>query len=480
MLPALYERRGFRPAWGDPRAAEELLRAVRGSEAHGLDPRHYHLEALAAEPRGAPPLAPAAAVELDLLRTDALLRLAKDLRFGKVEPADREPAPDLSRPLDGTDVAALEELIAAEDLGRAVEALAPDHFTYRGLREALARYRAIRDAGGFPRLGEGPTLRRDDVDPRVTLLRRRLALSGDLPAAGDPASLTFDAPLEQAVRRFQHRHGLNEDGVVGAATRAELEVPVEVRIDQIRVNLERARWIVRDLADSFVAVNVAGQRAYVVRGGTVVWETRVIVGKAATRTPIFSAPMRYIVLNPAWSVPRSIAGEVLAEIGRDPGYLERQGFRVLDAAGGEVDPAAAAFDRHSGASFPYLFRQDPGPDNALGQIKLMFPNPYSVYLHDMPARSLFAREQRTFSHGCIRVQDPLRLAELALDDAVRWSREPLEAAVAPGATQTLLLARPLPVLVLYWTAATDLHGELHFYRDVYRRDAAVLRALADP
>ena len=418
-------------------------------------------------------------------------------------PADREPSPDLATAPPGGDadlgleaaIAAedlapapedrdggvdLEALIAAADLARALAALAPDHYTYRGLRRALARHRAIRAAGGFPPIGEGEALRRDDVDPRVPALRRRLALAGDLPPGDDLASPAFDAAVEAAVRRFQHRHGLNEDGVVGATTRAELEVPVDARMDQIRVNLERARWLVHRLPASFVAVNVAGQKLYVVRDGTVAWETRVIVGKAATRTPIFSAPMRYVVLNPAWSVPRSIAPEVLAETRRDPSYLERQRFRVLDAAGREADPTAVDFESRAGEGFPYFFRQDPGPDNALGRIKLMFPNPYSVYLHDTPARGLFAREQRTFSHGCIRVQDPLHLAELALDDPARWNRRSLEAALASGATRTLILARPLPVLVLYWTAATDLHGELQFYRDVYGRDEALLRALAEP
>jgi murein L,D-transpeptidase YcbB/YkuD len=318
---------------------------------------------------------------------------------------------------------------------------------------------------------------RDADDPRVPALRRRLVMAGDLPADADVASTVLDETLEAAVRRFQHRHGLNDDGVVGPTTRAEMEVPVEARIEQIRINLERARWVLRDLGDAFVAVNVAGQRVYVVRGGTVVWETRGIVGKTTSRTPTFSATMRYVVLNPGWAVPRSINREVLSETRRDPSYLERQRFRVLDAAGSEVDPASVDFTSYRGADFPYQFRQDPGPVNALGRVKLMFPNPYSVYLHDTPARGLFAQELRTFSHGCIRVQDPLRLAELVLDDPEHWNLAALQKAVDSGATKTLMLDRPLPVKVLYWTAAADLHGELHFYRDVYERDPKVLRAL---
>lgn len=210
------------------------------------------------------------------------------------------------------------------------------------------------------------------------------------------------------------------------------------------------------------------------------WETRVVVGKTATRTPIFSALMRYIVLNPAWEVPSSITGEILAEARLDPAYLGKRGFRILDSAAREVDPETLDLGAYATAPFPYHLRQEPGPQNALGRIKLVFPNDYSVYLHDTPGRSLFERERRTFSHGCIRVQDPLRLAELVLDDPAHWSRDALAAAIDSGRTQTLALERSLPVLVLYWTAATDLHGELHFYRDVYGRDAGLLRALDEP
>jgi len=479
-LPAFYENRAFARAWTG-RHAGDLLAALRRAESHGLEPRHYHLEALVEAGGRRAPDDPAVAAELDLLRTDALLRLARDLRFGKVEPDERDPRPDPAATAEGEDAAALlEELIAASDLGGALEALAPDHHAYRGLRRALARYRAIRDAGGFPVLGEGPALRLGDIDPRIPWLRVRLAVAGDLAADANLLWPAFDATLEQAVRRFQHRHGLNDDGVVGTATLAELQVPVERRLEQIRVNLERARWILRDLPPSFVVVNVAGQRLYLVRDGAAVWERRVIVGKTATRTPTFSALMRYVVLNPAWSVPRSINREVLADVRRDPAYLQRQGFRVLDPAGGEVDPSTVDFESYGGSDFPYLFRQSPGAVNALGRIKFEFPNPYAVYLHDTPARSLFDREQRTFSHGCIRVQDPLHLAELVFDDPETWSRQALEAAIATGATRTVPLEHPLPVLILYWTAAADLHGELHFYRDVYGRDAAVLRALSRP
>ena len=472
-LPGLYESRAFAPLWTDAGAVADLVRAIREVEADGLDPRDYHiaaLESLAVTPRTA-----AAAAEADLLRSDALARLAHDLHFGRVDPGSLQQSWHIPGRPDTLATGVLQAIVSAGRLYSAIEAQRPSHFIYLGMRRALASYRAIAARGGWQMLPAGPALQIDSIGARVAQLRRRLAVEGDL-ASADTMSAVFDSTLAAAVRLFQHRHALNEDGVVGAATLRELNVPIETRIDQIRINLERARWVLGDLTDTFVAVNVAGQRAYFVKDRNVVWETRVITGKTYTRTPVFSAPMRYIVLNPTWTVPPGIVGEVLSAIRRDPGYLRKNGMRVLDAAGRAVNPSSVDFAR-SARSFPYTFRQDAGPANPLGSIKFVFPNDYNVYLHDTPARTLFEREDRTFSHGCIRVQDPLRLGELILSAQLGWTRAELEAAVATGQTRTVNLVTPIPTLVLYWTASTDLHGEVHFYRDVYERDARLLRAL---
>jgi murein L,D-transpeptidase YcbB/YkuD len=323
-------------------------------------------------------------------------------------------------------------------------------------------------------------MRRDSIDDRVPLLRARLALEGDYTGPAEDTSRVYDAALEAAVRSFQHRHGLNEDGLVERATLAALAVPIENRIDQLRVNLERARWVAHELPTEFVAVNIAGARVYLLRGDSIAFETRAVVGADATRTPVFAADMRYVVLNPTWTVPRSIVGEILDLIRSDPEYLRREGLRLFDPSGEEVDAVAVDLTRYAAVDFPYVFRQDPGPANALGRIKLMLPNPHHVYLHDTPSRALFMREERLFSHGCIRIQDPLGLTELVLGDLETWNRETLETAIATGETRTIPLARPVPVFVLYWTAGVDVRGTPHFYADVYGRDAGVLAALDAP
>lgn len=468
-----YEENAFQPLWTNARTIGELDAVIRSMEADGLRPADYNQAEIAALVRERP--SPLVSARLDLLRTDAMIRIGHDLRYGRAISARAAAANGLGKD-PGLGSMALRRMILSGHLARDVDALRPHHFVYRGLVGALAQLRRIERAGGWSTVPGGPPLRRDSTDARVALLRRRLVAEGYAGAGHALSEMRFDSALEAAVRSFQHRHGLNEDGIVGPATLAELNVPVQIRIEQIRANLERARWIAHDLPDTFLAVNIAGAKVYLVRDGAVVFESRAVVGATRTTTPIFHASLHHLELNPTWTVPPGIVGEVLAAVRQDPTYLDRNGFTLLDRAGHRVEVSGIDFSRYSARTFPYVFRQDPGPANPLGRIKFVFPNAYNVYLHDTPARELFGREQRTFSHGCIRVQDPTRLAELVIDDSA-WSRAVIETAIGRAGTRTIRLDRPLPVLILYWTASADLHGELHYYRDVYDRDAPLLNEL---
>lgn len=475
----LYERRGFEPLWTQA-SLEALVGAVRATSEDGLDPDVYHAALLAGLSRLT--LGPDRSAALELLATDATVRLSRDLRFGRVVGTD----PDAPSPHDGsfgTGDPAREILDAAASglLERQLAALRPGHLEYARLVRGLARLRAVERRGGWAPIPPGPILKKNTADARVSLLRDRLLLGGDFrqesqdATAPDPTH--FDDALEDAVRRFQHRHGLNEDGRVGDRTLAALNVPVEARIEQVRVNLERLRRTERNRPDDRVSVNVPGARVYVSRDGRVEFESRVVVGALETQTPSFDALMSYVEVNPTWTVPRGMVGEVLAAVLADPNYLNDRDMSVLDDAGNSVDLSTLDFSAFTPETFPYVFHQAPGPLNPLGRIKLIFPNDYAVYLHDSPARWAFAEERRLYSHGCVRVEDPVGLAAHVLNQPGTWTRETLEDAIAAGVTRAIPLTRPLRVFVEYRTVDAERAGPLHFYEDVYERDPVILAQL---
>jgi L,D-transpeptidase YcbB len=481
-VAAMYEKRAFAPLWADTRRERSLLAAIDASATHGLEPRDYHAELLAAPPPTAENGRARALAERDLLLTDAFLRLAYHLHFGKADPRTLQHGWNFARTLDGADPAStLAKLLADPDPSAALEQLSPRVAMYRDLRRALAQLREIERRGGWPRVDDGPKLERGSTGPRVRQLRTRLRASSDLAAAGESA--IFDAELESAVRRFQSRYGLDADGVVGRATLAALNVTVTERIAQVRANLERLRWVARELTGDYLLVDIAGFHAQLWLNDALAWQARVVVGRPFRTTPEFRAPMKYLVLNPEWNVPPTILREdVLPKVARDPGYLRRHDMRVIDGAGRAVDPAAVDWARYRSQprTFPYQIVQAPGPDNPLGSIKFMFPNEHSVYLHDTPSRALFEKTVRAFSSGCIRTEKPLELAILLLDDAQRFGEPQLQEAIASGTTQTVPVRRSVPVLLLYFTATAGSDGEAQFRPDIYNRDAPIIKALAAP
>jgi murein L,D-transpeptidase YcbB/YkuD len=449
------------------------VQAIREIDRDGLVPSDYHLAALEAARTAA---RPDAEVDLQILATDAVAALIDHVRFGRVKPVTLDRRWNVD-PREGA--APLESLVAhvagAPSVHAALEGLKPSHFIYRGLKQALAAHTAIAAAGGWAGVPPGPTLVPGATDPRIAAVRKRLAVTGELSA--DTGSLEYDEPLAAAVRLFQERHRLRADGAIGRATVDALRMPVAARIDQLRVNLERARWVVGGLTDTFVLVNLPAFKAYVIRDGRNVWETRAQVGKSGRQTPAFRADMRYLVFNPDWTVPPTIlAQDVLAPMRKGQNAIARKRLTILDRQGRVVPADSIDWSTATPATFPYTLRQPAGPDNALGRVKFIFPNEHSIFLHDTPSRELFTADERTFSSGCIRVENPLDLAAVLLEGD-GWTRERVDAVVAAGRTETVYLARPLPVLIVYWTVSVSPSGELRYARDVYNLDGAVLRAL---
>ncbi|MCK6449497.1 MAG: L,D-transpeptidase family protein [Alphaproteobacteria bacterium] len=447
--------------------AREIEARLRAAGDHGLDTGDLHLPALA-RLQGAGDAR--ALAERDVLLTDALLRHAVKLRQGSV-PEDAfgqgwSIEADDFLPADGLIQAVRERSVASW-----LDALEPADPQYRRLIGALRHYRGIAALGGWPIVPGDEELKLDGDDPRLPVLRERLGAEGDLP---DGAR---DAPaLLAAVQRFQARHGLDPDGRIGAATLAALHVTADHRAAQIAANLERWRRLPRRADDVYVEVNVADATLTLVEHGVPVLTTRVIVGDVRHRTPVLAATITGITLNPFWNVPRSIATrEMLPRLRRDPAYLAANQIAIIERPD---DPFGKGVDWRSlsAAGFPYRLRQFPGAKNSLGRIKFEMPNALDVYLHDTPGKALFRRQQRAFSHGCVRVEHAPALA-LRLLERPDWDRAALDAAVATGENRRLTLSRPVPVYLLYWTALVDDAGRASFRPDLYGRDFPLIRAL---
>jgi murein L,D-transpeptidase YcbB/YkuD len=485
LVAEFYERRSFLPAWSDTGKVGSLVTVIEDAFADGLEPADYHMREIAdgySRLQAGATLSPTEWAAFELRLTDALISLVHHQRFGKADPVGQHASWNFRGRGEMPDTLELvEQAISAPSLRESLAALIPRGSYYRTLKVALASYRRIAAEGGWPAMAGGRSLDYGANEERVATLARRLAVTGDLDDAKAYAETTIvDARLQDAVRRFQRRHGLETDGIVGPATIRALNEPVEKRIEQLRLALERARWILDDLGDDFVVVNIAGFRAYVVANRKIVWETRVVVGKAHEQSPVFRDEIQYIVFNPTWTVPYSIATrQMLPEIRQDPRWFESRNFEVKDRSGRLIDPSTVDWSTVTRGNFDYTFVQRPGPDNALGHVKFIFPNEHAVYLHDTPARQLFGSAERAFSHGCIRVENPMDLAEILLAPN-GWDRKRIEATVASGKSTTVFLSRPVPILLLYWTANVDPSGLVHFYGDVYQRDARIAKALDGP
>lgn len=489
-LRGFYAARDHRAAWGERQRVAAFAEALETLESDGLDPRDYRADRLVAEHRRLQEgnAGPAEQARFDLRTSTLLLTALRHLQRGRLDPRAVDPQWEIPLEPARLDFEAISRAVDGQRFEQAFGEARPAYAPYERLRSGLARYRNIERVGGWsPLPGEPRVLRRGDVDDVVALLRSRLAMEGELEVmAADPGAFPgaeldtpdprrFDAPLEAAVKRFQRRHLLEPDGIVGPQTRAALNVPVAVRIDQIRLNLERARWLLHGLPEAFVLVDIAGYQLSYFRPNGELWRTRIVVGRPYRRTPSLRSEITHMTVNPTWTIPPTILREdVLPQVRRDLGYLWRERLQVLSPSGAPLDPWQVDWNNPGNI----MLRQAPGPQNALGQVAIRFPNDHLVYLHDTPAQGLFAREQRAFSSGCIRVQGVLEFAQLLFDDT--GSNQDIGALIEAGQTRNVSLARRMPVILHYWTVHPGEEGQLVFRPDIYERDDALLRALNRP
>ncbi len=482
VLVELYRQRGFTPLWQRQGQVTDLLAAIARSPDEGLSPSDFQPQAIekALGGQGLAGLSGPGRDDADLLLTDSLLRYVHHRQYGKLDPAA------IDRKLNYAEPATLGDLVTQLDVALDAPDLA-DHLTYlvrepafyARLKVGLARYRTAASNGGWAPLPAGVKLAPGARDPRVPALRERLRSTGEYRGEAPADPKVYDPGLADAVKAFQKSQGLPDDGVVGGRTLTELNVPVDKRIDQIRINLERMRWVYRDLPDDYLLVDLIGFRAYQMRGAEPQWSTRVQIGRADRQTPTFRDQVEYLELNPTWTVPPTILkNDILPKARTNPGYVAKKGLKAIDRNGRTVPLSAVNWNLPAG-SFPYSLRQDGGGAKAaLGKIKFMFPNRFAVYLHDTPSRHLFNQPVRMTSSGCVRVDQPFELAERVLGDPERWSQEDLKAVVGKGKTRTVRLKEPLDIILAYWTADGREDGAVRFRRDMYGRDEAVLTALA--
>lgn len=477
FIADFYSARDHQPAWFETQAGEELLRRLAAAGDQGFRQNDFHLDKLtvlagAARSGGAGEIA-----DYEIVASDAAARYLHHSYFGKVDPEKLDPDWNFGRPmLSGKPGETVSQRIDGEGFEGLADSLELMHPQYLAMKEALKTYQAIEAEGGWPEIASGDPLKPGMQDPRVGVLRARLVITDDLDARLGEGDL-YDSALEEAVKRFQARHGLTADGVIGPKSLTALNAPVSDRIAKLRVSLERARWILRGLGDDFVLVNIAGARTYLFRDGEAVWRTRSIVGQRYRKTPVFRDDIKYMEINPTWTVPVSIfRRDKLPRIREDIGYLANGGYMVRNAQGESVDPSSVDWQSDNPG---VTLVQRPGPKNALGMVKFMFPNKYAVYLHDTDNRDLFNRAERNLSSGCVRIENPFDFADLIMKGAPDWSADRRDAILASGKTTRVNLPEPLPVLLTYYTAWVE-RGEIHFREDVYERDQQVLEALDRP
>ena len=482
-----YTNRRFIPAWSDNTGllpvSEALVFALKMASQEGLSASEYHIKSIESKMDSLfidcldnviPDSEKLA--ELDLLLTDAFFLYTTHLANGRVKM--RTYQTDFIRePVLENLPSLLEEALEKEMILETIESVKPIDRGYINLTVAFNRYQEIVRQGGWPVIPPGGALKRGSRGERVGLLHKRLAITRDLKEGQDDNTHVFGPAMDEAVRHFQKRYNLVMDGIVGQNTLAELNVPASERLLKIKLNMERWRWLPRNLGNRYIRVDIPSFKLNVIENDHSVLNMKVIVGKLERPTPLVAKTMSYLVINPYWYIPPKIAIEdKLPLIRRDPGYFSRNNIRVY-RGGVQINPRGINWYGVGKNNFSFSLRQTPGAHNALGRIKFMFPNKYSVYLHDTPKKHLFRSSVRTFSSGCVRIEKPVSLAEYLLKDQPGWTKEKIQSLINSSKSRTIKLKSPLPVYLMYWTVWADEDGFPYFGPDIYGLDTLLAREM---
>ncbi len=489
-IQRFYANRTFQEAWSESgiltELAYELRFEIKQSQFDGLRPKDYYIDLIDAffasfeQNKKSQISNPANELaELDLLLTDAFFKLASHLERGKVDPSQLKSPWDITRKpsrIEAVDL--LQQALAQEEVRRPLEQLYPNFSIYKRGREVIRslQEKSKADTLDWKAIKVDKSIKVNDSHAAIPAIRERLIFWGYLKSTEYSDSKIYDSVLFESVKAYQVRNGMEPDGAIGKNTAAGLNASPLILMDKAAVNLERLRWLPDTIKEvDVVLVNIANYRLDYMQKLDTLFSSKVIVGKSYHASPIFSAPMSYIVFSPYWNIPTSIArNEIIPAVRKNPNYLSQKRMEVITASGKPVDPSSINW---TGKNFPYLIRQRPGADNSLGLVKFMFPNKYSVYIHDTPSKSLFAREDRALSHGCIRLQNPEKFAALLLKDQPQWTESKIKEAMNRDSELIVNLKTKIPVVLVYLTFWADSRGESHFRQDIYSRDAEVLELL---
>lgn len=478
FIKRMYQENNWQPLWSSA-AIASLAKAIKSLDADGLNATEYRFEEIRPILKS-PSLrrqSQEAIARTDILLTESYLRAMYNLFYGKTDPERIDSDNNFVKARDGKDRSALLlSWVKNARIDQAFDWARPKNPRYKWLKNGLIKYQKIAAKGGWPVIPKGKTIRPGDTDKRIPLIRKRLEITGDMEIAG--TSNVYDDELTHGVRNFQERHYLKVDGVIGPGTLGVMNVPVQKRIDQIRVNIERQRWLFPEQAKEYLVVDIAGFQIFWIKNGETIWQEQVQVGKQFTKTPIFKDKIRYLDFNPTWTVPPGIMRRtIIPNMRKDPGYISRMGYQLLTLQGKQVSPQSVNWSTAS-SKIPYLVRQPPSRRNALGLVKFMFPNKHSVFLHDTNHREYFGRNVRTTSSGCIRLRNPFDLAERLLKNQ-GWNRNRINRVIASKKTTRVNLEKPMPILIHYSTAWA-IDDEVSFKKDIYNRDGKVLAQLNGP
>lgn len=477
-----YKERRFKLGWFKNNEivpqAEKLFNVINKSYEEGLDPKDYQVFSLEEKLKELDEAKKDTAKykdlqkKLDVALSAAYFNFADDYYRGLVVPREnREVEWDVKRNKIKLHKA-LMTVLGERKSKYPYAAFQPLHDDYAHLKKALARYREVQKAGGWPTIPEGTKLKPGQSSPVVPVLKKRLAdLMSKENSNASADSSVYGPALVNAVKKFQVLHGQNPDGNIGPATVKMLNVPIQDRIRQIIINMERWRWIPKSFEADYLLVNIPAYKLHVVEDSTEVMTMNVIVGKVMHATPVFSDKLEHVVLSPYWNVPPGILKEEIApKVMSDPGYLDRTNMEVVTFKGEPVNPGSVDWTQAGNEGFNYIVRKKPGPKNDLGDVKFIFPNEDNIYLHDTPHDELFSQASRGFSHGCVRVEEPIKLAEYLLRDIPGWNRDNIMRQISTRNEKYVPVKEKLPVYLVYFTAKADANGNVQFFEDIYGHD----------